>query len=234
MATFLVAHGAWSAGWAWKKMRPRLHALGHELFTPTYTGLGERAHLASRDVGLDTHVVDICAVIEMEDLRDVVLIGHSYGGMVATAVADRMAANVSRLVYLDAFVPRDGQAVFDLHTPEVRERMRVAAREGDGWRVPAMPPPADTPPGDLEWMLPRRLAHPIGCFEDRVQLTGEVDRLPKSYIYATRPGPGDVFRQFATRAQTEPGWEYLEIDSSHNPHVTAPDVLTKLLHDIAR
>jgi pimeloyl-ACP methyl ester carboxylesterase len=234
MATFLVAHGAWSAGWAWKKMRSRLHALGHQLFTPTYTGLGDRAHLASPDVGLDTHVVDICAVIAMEDLRDVVLIGHSYGGMVATAVADRMAANVSHLVYLDAFVPRDGQAVFDLHPPEVRERMRVAAREADGWRVPAMPPPADTPPGDLEWMLPRRLAHPIRCFEDRVQLTGEVDRLPKTYIYARRPGPGDVFRQFATRAQTEPGWEYLEIDSSHNPHVTAPDVLTKLLHDIAR
>lgn len=123
----LVAHGAWSAGWTWKKMRPRLHALGHELFTPSYTGLGERRHLASRDVGLETRIADVCAVIAMEDLRDVILIGHSYGGVVATGVADRMATNVSRLVYLDAFVPRNGQSVFDLHPPEVRERMRAAA-----------------------------------------------------------------------------------------------------------
>jgi pimeloyl-ACP methyl ester carboxylesterase len=235
MATFLVAHGAWSAGWTWKKMRPRLRALGHDLFTPTYTGLGERGHLASPDVGLDTHVVDICAVIAMEDLRDVVLIGHSYGGMVATAVADRMTANVAQLVYLDAFVPRDGQSVFDLQPPEVRERMQASAQEGGaGWRVPAMPPPPDTPPDDLEWMLPRRVAHPIKCFTDRVELTGKVDGLPRTYIYATRSGPGDGFRPFANRAQTEPGWQYLEIDSSHNPHVTAPDRLTELFHDICR
>jgi pimeloyl-ACP methyl ester carboxylesterase len=234
MATFLVAHGAWSAGWTWKKMRPRLRALGHELFTPTYTGLGERRHLASRDIGLDTHVTDICAVIAMEELRDVVLIGHSYGGMVATAVADRMTANLSQLVYLDAFVPRDGQSLFDLHPPDVRDRMRAAAQQdGEGWRVPAMPPPPDTPPEDRAWMLPRRIAHPIKCFSDRVELTGKVDVLPRTYIYATRSGPGDGFRQFAERARTEPGWQYLEIDSSHNPHVTAPDRLAELLHDIA-
>jgi pimeloyl-ACP methyl ester carboxylesterase len=235
MATILVAHGAWTAGWAWKKMRARLRDLGHELFAPTYTGLGERGHLASREVGLETHILDICGAIAMEDLRDVILLGHSYGGVVATGVADRMAANVSRLVYLDAFVPRDEQSVFDLHPPDVRERMQAAAQqEGDGWRVPPMPPPPDTPPDDLEWMLPRRVAHPIRCFMDRVKLTGHVDRLPRTYIYATRPGAGDGFRQFASRAQTEPGWQYLEIDSSHNPHVTAPDVLTKLLDDIAR
>src|ERR1043165_9323734 len=89
MATFLVAHGAWSAGWAWKKMRPLMRAAGHDFWTPTYTGLGERAHLANPDVGLETHIQDVIAVLEAEDLRDVYLIGHSYGGMVATGVADR-------------------------------------------------------------------------------------------------------------------------------------------------
>ena len=93
MATFVVAHGAWSAGWAWKKMRPLMRAAGHELWTPTYTGLGERAHLGHADVSLDTHIQDIVAVLETEDLADVILIGHSYGGMVATGVADRARAS---------------------------------------------------------------------------------------------------------------------------------------------
>ena len=113
MATFLVAHGAWSAGWAWKKMRPLMRAAGHEFWTPTYTGLGERAHLANPDVSLDTHIQDIVAVLDTEDLNDVILIGHSYGGMVATGIADRACARVRHLVYLDAFAPKNGQAVFE-------------------------------------------------------------------------------------------------------------------------
>src|SRR6185436_21106805 len=103
MATFVVAHGAWSAGWAWKKMRPLLRERGHELFTPTYTGLGERVHLLTREVDLETHVRDVLGVLECEDLREVILVGHSYGGMVATVVADRAASRIARLVYLDAF-----------------------------------------------------------------------------------------------------------------------------------
>jgi len=102
VATFLVAHGAWSAGWAWKKMHPLMAAAGHRLLTPIYTGLGERAHLASPAIDLDTHVADILAVITYEELRQVILIGHSYGGMVATAVADRARDRIAKLVYLDA------------------------------------------------------------------------------------------------------------------------------------
>ena len=122
MATFLVAHGAWSAGWAWKKMRPLLHARGHEIFTPTHTGLGERGHLASPEISLETHIADILGVLEFEDLKNVVLIGHSYGGMVATGVADQARARIAQLVYLDAHVPGDGESVFDLN-PDRREAM---------------------------------------------------------------------------------------------------------------
>jgi pimeloyl-ACP methyl ester carboxylesterase len=111
MATFLVAHGAWSADWAWKKMRPLLSERGHQLFTPTYTGLGERAHLATPEIDLSTHVADVLAVLEFDDLQDVTLIGHSYGGMVATGVADRAPERIAQLVYLDAFVPSDGQSL---------------------------------------------------------------------------------------------------------------------------
>jgi pimeloyl-ACP methyl ester carboxylesterase len=216
-------------------MRPLLRERGHELFTPTYTGLGERGHLASMHVDLDSHIQDVCAVLTMEDLRDVVLVGHSYGGMVATGVADREAGRIARLVYLDAFVPRDGQSVFDLHTAEVRERMRTAARrDGEGWLVPPNPPPPDTPAVDLAWMAPRRLPHPSRTFEQPIRLSGAAESLPRAYIYCTRPGPGDGFRQFAERARTEAGWQYREIDASHNPHITAPDALAVLLDELAR
>ncbi len=234
MATFLVAHGAWSAGWAWKKMRPLLRARGHELFTPTHTGLGERSHLARPDIDLEAHIADILAVLHFEDLRDVVLIGHSYGGMVATGVADRATERVAKLVYLDAFVPRDGQSIGDLIGAAGKARAIASARaEGDGWRVPPNPLPPDTAPADVAWAGPRRMMQPIATFEQPLALSGAVDRLPRTYIYCTRPGPGDVFRQFAERARSEPGWICLELDASHNPHITMPETFTAMLDRIA-
>jgi pimeloyl-ACP methyl ester carboxylesterase len=234
MATFLIAHGAWSAAWAWKKMRTLMQARGHGLHIPTYTGLGERAHRASREIGLQTHIADVLGTLEFEDLHDVVLVGHSYGGMVATGVADRARARLRRLVYLDAFVPRDGQSLLDLLPPDVRERMREAARTaGEGWRVPPNPVPLDTSETDLAWLLPRRVMHPLRAFEDALHLTGPEGTVPRAYIYCTRIAPGDVFGPFAARARWEPGWQYLELDASHSPNVTAPEALATLLDKLA-
>jgi pimeloyl-ACP methyl ester carboxylesterase len=231
MAVFLVAHGAWSAGWAWKKMRPLLRAAGHEIWTPTYTGVGERAHLANPSIDLDTHIRDIVAVIEIEDLRDLILIGHSYGGMVATGVADHVRDRISKLVYLDAFAPRDGESAFDRLPPEHQARMRDAARsQGEGWRIPPNPMPPDTPEADVAWAAPRRMPQPIKTFETRLKLTNAPP--PRSYIYCKRCGPGDVFRQFAERAHSE-GWPSFELDASHNPHITAPQELLAVLAEIA-
>jgi pimeloyl-ACP methyl ester carboxylesterase len=166
VAIFVVAHGAWSAAWAWKKMRPLLRAAGHEIWTPTYTGLGERAHLASPAVDLDTHIKDVIGALEMEDLTDVVLIGHSYGGMVATGVADRARDRIAQVIYLDAFVPKDGQSLFDLQDEQARDHMRELARtSGDGWRLPPNPMPPDTAPEDVAWATPRRLPQPLKTFE---------------------------------------------------------------------
>lgn len=233
MATFLVAHGAWSAGWSWTKMRPLLRERGHDLITPTYTGLGDRSHLASRDLDLEAHVADVLAVIRYEDLRNFVLIGHSYGGMVATGVADRVPDRLSHLVYLDAFVPRAGQSLLDLVDPETRARMLDAARSlGDGWRIPPNPMPPDTSEADLAWAIPRRVMQPLKTFEQPIRLTAAAERLPRTYLYCTRPGPGDVFRQFAQRARSEPGWQYLEVDASHSPHITAPALLAAVLDSV--
>ena len=147
--TFLLCHGAWGGGWSWKMMHPLMQSAGHRLLTPTYTGLGERAHLANPDVDLETHIQDILNVINYEDLRDFVLLGHSYGGMVATGVADRARDVINQVIYLDAFVPRDGQSLFDLNEPG-RQPMSNAARAGDGWRIPPNPSPPDVSQADLD------------------------------------------------------------------------------------
>jgi pimeloyl-ACP methyl ester carboxylesterase len=231
--TFLVAHGAWSAGWAWKKMHPLMRAAGHRLLTPTYTGLGERAHLANPAIDLTTHIEDVLGVIKYEGLLDFVLVGHSYGGMVATGVADRVPERISRLVYLDAFVPRDGQSLYDLQSEDARQRSRQASRSGNGWQIPPNPVPPDTSPEDKQWLERLRTPQPIKCFETRLRLRNGDTKLPRSYIYCKRAAAGDVFRQFANRAQQEK-WGYHEIDASHAPYVTAPQALAGLLDRIAQ
>jgi pimeloyl-ACP methyl ester carboxylesterase len=227
VATIVVAHGAWSSAWAWQQMRPLLRASGHDLFTPSYTGLGERGHHASPNVELDTHITDILAVLKFEDLKDVVLIGHSYGGMVATGVADRAEGRVTNLIYLDAFAPRDGQSLFDLVGPETESRMREgAAKTGGGWKVPASPMPPDTPPDYVVWASSRRLPQPIKTFEQKLRISSRT-LPPRGFIYCLRTAQQDVFGQFASRAKAE-GWLYAEMDASHNPHITTP----LALHDV--
>lgn len=230
MASIVLAHGAWSAAWAWKKMRPLFRAAGHDFFSPTYTGLGERAHLARPEVDLSTHIQDVTAVLEFEDLTDVTLLGHSYGGMVATGVADKARGRIARIVYIDAFAPNNGQSLFDLVGPKAEGNMRAgAAKDGDGWRLPINPMPPDTLPEDVAWASPRRRPQPIRTFEQKIELTSKEPPPPRHYIYATRNGPGDVFRQFSTRAKSEAGWKSYELDCSHNPHITCPDALMALL-----
>jgi pimeloyl-ACP methyl ester carboxylesterase len=232
MASVVLAHGAWSAAWGWKKMRPLFQAAGHEFFSPTYTGLGERAHLARPDIDLSTHINDVLSALEFEDLRDVTLIGQSYGGMVATGVADQAADRIARVIYLDAFAPKNGQSLFDLVGPKTEAAMRGGAdKHGDGWKIPPINPPADTDPADLAWITPRRRPQPIKTFEQKLTLS-RATTPPRHYIYAKKNAPGDVFRQFADRARSEPGWSCDEIDASHNPHITCPDVLMALLSRI--
>jgi pimeloyl-ACP methyl ester carboxylesterase len=229
--TFLVCHGAWSAGWAWKKMHPLMQAAGHRLVTPTYTGLGERAHLANPSIDLETHIEDILNVIKYEDISDIVLIGHSYGGMVATGVADRARDRINQLIYLDAFVPDEGRSLLDLNEV-ARQPMLERAGAGDGWRIPPNPTPPDTSQADLAWLTERRVDMPIKCFEMPLRLRHGELTLPRSYIYASRITPADTFGRFVARAKSEPGWRYFEIDASHSPNVTAPEALMALLQKI--
>jgi pimeloyl-ACP methyl ester carboxylesterase len=213
-------------------MHPLMNKAGHRLVTPTYTGLGERAHLAHPAIDLETHITDMLQVIKYEDLRDFVLIGHSYGGMVATGVADRARDQVKQLIYIDAFVPADGQSLLDFLADSEQRRMREGAKSGDGWRVPPNPTPPDTSPEDVAWLNERRVHTPINCFEAKLSLSAPLT-LPRSYLYATRAAPLDTFGQFASKTKNDPAWRYYEIDASHSPNVTAPDALMVLLEKIA-
>jgi pimeloyl-ACP methyl ester carboxylesterase len=229
LATIVLAHGAWSSAWAWKKVRPLMAAAGHQFFAPSYTGLGERAHLANPSNDLETHIEDVLGVIRYEDLHDAVLIGHSYGGMVATGVADRARDRITRLIYLDAFVPGNGQALVDL-TFE-REGLLDRVKAGDGWRVTPNPTSPDTSTEDLAWVQKFRMPQSVKCFEQKLRLTAELT-LPRVFIHCTRYADKKPFAQFAERYKANPGWQVYDLDSSHSPNVTAPAALMQLLTQI--
>ncbi len=229
MAVIVLAHGAWSSAWAWKKVRPLMAAADHEFFTPSYTGMGERAHLAGPSNDLETHIADVLGIIKYEDLHNVVLIGHSYGGMVATGVADRARDRIAQLIYLDAFVPENGQALVDL-TPGERDRLLGSVKTGDGWRVTPNPTPPDTSPQDLEWISKFRLPQSVKCFTEPLRLSAALT-LPRVYIHCTRYADKKPFAQFATRAEAA-GWPVYDLDASHSPNVTAPAALMDVLQQI--
>ena len=235
MATFLLIHGAWFGGWIWKRVTPLLRAAGHEVYTPTLTGLGERAHLARPEVSLHTHVQDVLGVLTYEDVRGVVLVGWSYAGMVITAVAEQAADRLAHLVYLDASVPEDGQAALDLLDPATRaareERVRI---EGEGWKM--LPPPVEqfgiTAEADARWVPPKLVAQPFRTYQEPVRLTNAAARaLPRTYIYCTVGPWTSIFAPFARKAQAE-GWRYRELATGHAAPVVEPQKLADLLLEI--
>ena len=211
-------------------MRPLMAAAGHEFFAPSYTGLGERAHLASPDNDLDTHIEDVLGVLKFEDLLNVVLIGHSYGGIVATGVADRAPEHIAHIIYLDAFVPEDGQALADFWSKAERRQRMEGVKAGDGWRVAPNPIPPDTNAEDAAWVAQFRMPQSVRCFEQPLRLRSK-PALPRSYIQCMRYADRGPFGQFAARARAE-GWRVYELDASHSPNVTAPGALMELLQRI--
>lgn len=237
MTNFLLIHGAWHGGWCWRHVARILRAAGHEVFTPTLTGLGEREHLMSADVGLDTHVSDIIGVLEYEDLRDVVLVGYSYGGMVIAGVAEKAAERIAHLVYLDAFVPEDGKSLCDYQPPEILEMFQEKTNSaGDGYKLPCFIPAEAfgiSDEKDLAWVKPRLNPHPFKTKLDKISLTNpQADRLPRTFIYCNNPAVGP-FGQFAERIRDDESWRYAELATGHDAMITAPELLSELLSEIA-
>jgi pimeloyl-ACP methyl ester carboxylesterase len=228
--TFVLVHGAWHGGWCWRRVAQLLRKAGHDVYAPSLTGLGERKHLASRQIDLQTHVEDVVQLLEMEDLRGAVLVGHSYGGMVITAVADRMAWRLSRLVYLDAFVPQDGRCVLDYVVAERAAAMREQG-ERTGW---VTPPPMSlwglTAIEHLDFVGPREVRHPFACFAQPIRLAnpGETGVLPKTFVYCSSPATG-TFDAFAAKYRNDPAWRFHELRTGHDAMILMPEEVARIL-----
>ncbi|WP_062432543.1 alpha/beta fold hydrolase [Herbidospora daliensis] len=233
MTVFVLVHGAWHGGWVWQRVAPLLRAAGHETHTPTLTGVSDRAHLLTPSVGLSTHVDDVVALIEAYDLREVVLVGHSYAGQVVTGVADRVADRLARRVHLDAFVGRDGEAAIDLLPATIAHHYRESvAGPGFGWLIPvrSLSVLGVTEESDVGWLTPRLTPHPWLTYTEPLRLTGKGDQVPATFIECV--GWMRVFTPQAERAATL-GWPVFELQTGHEAMVTAPADLAELLLRVA-
>ena len=238
MATYVLVHGGGHGGWCYDKVAPLLRAEGHEVHAPSLTGLGDRAHLLSADVDLDLHVDDVVRLLEDEDLRDVILVGHSYGGMVITGAADRANDRVGKLVYLDAANPTNGQSLVDVAGPVINA-VRPMGEVVDGVELVLLPGPdagllyGVTDPDDLAWMADRLTPHPWQCFEQPLVLTNEdaLWAIPQFHIVCSSTVPTRD-PELMARARAEGRW--WEIDTGHDLMITEPHATADALLDVAR
>ena len=238
MPSFVLVHGGWHGGWCWRRVAERLRARGHSVYLPTLTGLGEREHLFTPEVGLATHVQDVLAVLRCEQLEDVVLVGHSYAGMLITAVADRMPHRLSRLVYLDAVVPKPGESWSSTHAPATRKARLEAARASPLFAFPAPDPVVFGLGGeDHAWVLRRQTAHPGGTYEDPLVFDVQrVARVPRLFVSCTAPALAtiDAIRPRVGSAAFWdgawlPGARMVEMKTGHDPMISAPEALVGIL-----
>jgi pimeloyl-ACP methyl ester carboxylesterase len=240
MAIFVLVHGAWGGAHGFRKVRGPLREAGHEVFTPSLTGIGERVHLTSPQVCLTTHITDVVNLVRYEDLDPIVLLGYSYGGFVVTGALEHIGDRVRHLVYLDAFVPSDGDTLTSVVggvTPggTISSDSRVT-QLGASWLVPS-PPRAFDDPAEEAWATARRTPHPVGCFTEPVRLPRKLEDYPfsRTYIKATgepRPEPGGPFWDAADRAAASPAWRYREIATNHMIPGNRPDELARLLLEL--
>lgn len=233
MSIYVLVHGGYMGGWAWRQVAQILRAAGHEVFTPTLTGFGERAHLANPEIDLNTHIQDIVGVLECEGLEKVILVGHSYGSIVITGVAERIPERLARLVYLDGFIPKNGQTGFDLIGPVQTQQFLDSAREeGDSWRFAALPNPPFAPP---RWQ--RGI---VKCLSLPIQIKNPAAlKIPRAFIHCTvreKESPIASALIMVGRAAEEAkqkGWWYRDINADHAPMFTMPKELTELLLELA-
>jgi pimeloyl-ACP methyl ester carboxylesterase len=228
MATFVLVHGGCHGGWCYSRVAVRLRAQLHDVYTPTLSGVGERAHLASQAINLSTHIQDIVAIIESHDLKDVILCGHSYGGMVITGVAGQIAERIRTLFYLDACVPEDGQSLLDIAGPERALRFLEAAGETGTMMVSPGAEFFQVNSGDVEWVDKLCTPHPIGCFIQKLRLTGKEALVPhRTYVLAERYS--SVNQPTYAKVKSLPGWKAVSLDCGHDVMVDAPEALAALL-----
>jgi pimeloyl-ACP methyl ester carboxylesterase len=230
---FVLVHGGRHGGWAWRRVAGPLRRAGHDVHTPTLTGLGERAHLLSPQIGLDTHIADLVGVFDYEDLDDAVLVAHSYGGAVACGAMEHVADRVRSLVLVDAHMPKSGQSVLDLVGPERAEAMRKRVKDhGDGWFVPVSDASwwGLTDPDDIAWVNPKITPQPAKTYEDPVPSSERARAAAYTFIECSRSRlpPAELAWQ-RERCAGSSTLRHRVVEGSHDVMVDAPEELVELL-----
>jgi len=231
--TFVLVHGAWHGGWCWQRVADRLRGGGHKVFTPTLTGLGERSHLLHAGIDTGTHITDIVNAMKWERLTDVVLCGHSYGGFVISGVAEQMTSAIRSIVFLDAFLPNNGDTTQNLTGPAVQEAIRAALDSGALGMPPRSAEFFGVNEADRPWVDSLCTPQPIGAFTYKIALTGAREKIArKTYIRAKNYSNPGFDRAVAT-VKSDPSWRFHEVPSGHDVMVDAPERLTELLLEAA-
>jgi pimeloyl-ACP methyl ester carboxylesterase len=235
--TFVLVHGAWHGGWCWRVVQDILQARGHRVYAPSLTGLADRSHLLSTSINLDTHIDDIANLFKWEDINDAVLVAHSYGGWPVCGAVEKIGARVSSLVFVDSYVPEDGQRVMDFNSAQFREQLREAIARGDAGRpVPSVDAFRLLDPRNAEWVRSRMTPQPTGTSVQPIKLTGARDRIAKKmYIRAPRY-PQPSFDGYLAKAKADPSWRthvFTPEESGHDVMVDAPQRLAQLLEEAA-
>jgi pimeloyl-ACP methyl ester carboxylesterase len=231
--TFVLVHGAWHGGWCWRRVADLLTAAGHKVFAPTLTGLGERSHLAGTRIDLSTHVADIVNVLKWERLENTVLAGHSYGGFVVSGVAERMEHAIASMVFVDAFVPEDGEALLDLASPVTRERIESALATGEA-TMPA-PPAAffQVNEPDRAWVDSLCGPQPVATFTEKIALTGARERTPKKTYIRAMGYASPSFDAALAKVRARPAWRAFELACGHDIMLDMPERLAQILIESA-
>lgn len=231
--TFVLVHGTSHGGWCWKRVTRHLRAQGHEVYTPTLTGLGERSHLMSATINLDTHILDVVNVIRWEELSDVCLVGHSSGGVIVSGVVEKVPDCVSSIVFLDAFLPEDGQKGTDWNSTHARAAIAAALAKGEISRPPVKCEIYNVNEKDRAWVDSLTTPQPIGTSQQPIRLTGARDRVPrKTYIRATGY-THKIFDANLARCKADRTWRTFEVPCGHDVMVDMPERLAEILVEVA-
>jgi pimeloyl-ACP methyl ester carboxylesterase len=231
--TFVLVHGSSAGGWCYRRVADLLEKAGHKVYTPTLTGLGERSHLMSGLITLDTHITDVVNVIRWENLEDFVLVGHSYGGWIISGVAEQLQGKISSIVFLDAFMPENGQRVLDTNSPRSRAEIELAQRKAEVSR-PA--PPASVwkvNEKDQPWVNEKFTAQPVGVAFTPIRLTGARDRVPKKTYVRAKGYDNSNFEAYYAKVRSDPSWRTYEIPCGHEVMIDMPERTAEILLEVA-
>ncbi|MET0278361.1 MAG: alpha/beta fold hydrolase [Pseudorhodoplanes sp.] len=227
--TFVFVHGAWHGGWCWRRVSDRLERLGHKVYAPSLTGLGDRAHLITSRINVSTHITDIVNILRFEDLTDIVLVGHSYAGFVISGVAEREFSKIRSIVFVDAYVPQNGQSIYSMSSDRLRETVNAAIKRGETGMAPARAAYFNVNEKDRAYVDSKCTPQPVGTYNEPLTITGARERISKKTYIRAKGWNAPGFDAVVARLRSDPTWKIHDMPCGHDVMIDMPDRLTDLL-----